>query len=96
MLTDETKPCEQYVFEARGKRQKDKPGEPLLVYESPLEGSGTYFMIQTEDGEERGSFRSKKTGWNAVLDMRKHIEGVSIASMRRRPVSERPGRRLSL
>lgn len=95
-MTASNSECEQYVFSAYGKRKGAKKSEPVLIFESPLEEKGTLFMVETPGGEECASFTSAARGWEAMQDMRRHLEGLRITRISRMPVSERAGARLSL
>lgn len=88
--------CEQYVFHAHGKRNGARKSEALLIFESPLDDKGTFFMVQTTDGEERASYVSHKTGWEAMCDMRANITDIRFTRVSRTPQSDRPGPRLIL
>lgn len=89
--------CEQYVFSASGRVGKAKRSEPLLIFESPLDGkSGTLFMIETPGGEERGVFQSKKYGGEAMRELRQTMRGIHFTRIDREPTSECPGAHLVL
>ncbi len=88
--------CEQYVFHAHGKRNGAKKSEALLIFESPLDDKGTFFMVQAPDSEERASYISQKTGWEAMCDMRANITDIRFTRVSRTPQADRLGPRLIL